>query len=68
VRLESSGIDFLGERRRLGVDIVVQSVHVGAGNSAWANRRSALMQALHLADREGRGSAAGRLLSPCVQT
>ena len=57
-RLESMGIDSLGELRRLGVDRVVQSVCDGAGNSAWANRRNALLQALHRADREDHGAAA----------
>lgn len=50
VRLESMGIACLDELRRLGVDSVVQVICEGAGNSAWAHRRSALLQALHVAD------------------
>lgn len=70
-RLESMGIDSLGELRRLGVDSIVRSICDGAGNSAWANRRSALLQACHLADREGsrsvprRPDAGPASCSPC---
>lgn len=65
-RLESMGIDSLGKLRRLGVDSVVQSICDSAGNSAWANRRRALLQACHLADREGTTAGARRTAAALV--
>lgn len=57
-RLEAMGIGSLSELRRRGVDNVVQAICAAAGNGAWANRRSALLQAAHLADRPVRTGAA----------
>lgn len=46
-RLESAGFDSFERLRAVGVDEVVRTVCARLGSTAWANRRQALLEAIH---------------------